>query len=54
MHIDLFRTVAVSLILLLSDVAWADRNNDIKVIIEEPAIGESYSGITNLRGWAVT
>ena len=53
MHIDLFRTVAVSLILLLSNVAWADRNNDIKVIIEEPAIGESYSGITNLRGWAV-
>lgn len=53
MHIDLFRTVTVSLILLLSNVAWADRNKDIKVMIEEPAIGESYSGITNLRGWAV-
>ena len=26
---------------------------DIKVVIEEPAVGENYSGITNLRGWAV-
>ena len=28
-------------------------NEDIKVRIEEPAQGKSYSGISNLRGWAV-
>ena len=35
MHIDLFRTVLLSLILLLSNVAWADRNNEIKVINDQ-------------------
>ena len=53
MHIKYFRTAAMSLILLLSNLAWAEQNKGIKVIIEEPAIGASYSGIANLRGWAV-
>ena len=53
MHIKYFRTAAMSVILLLSNLAWAEQNKGIKVIIEEPAIGASYSGIANLRGWAV-
>ena len=53
MHTKYFRAAAMSLILLLSNLAWAEQNKGIKVIIEEPAIGESYSGIANLRGWAV-
>ena len=53
MHIKYLRTAAMSLILLLSNLAWAEQNKGIKVLIEEPAIGASYSGIANLRGWAV-
>ena len=39
--------------ILIASFSWAERNTDIKVVIEEPAVGENYSGITNLRGWAV-
>ena len=53
MHIYWLRATTMSLILFLSNFAWADRNKDIKVTIEEPAVGQSYSGIANLRGWAV-
>ena len=39
---------------LVVGTSWAeDLNTDIKVVIEEPAEDERYSGIMNLRGWAV-
>ena len=34
-------------------VAENVKDERIRVFIEEPAEGESYSGILNLRGWAV-
>lgn len=43
-------TIAVT----LPGFAVAGLDRDIKVVIEEPTVGESYSGITNLRGWAVS
>ena len=38
----------------LPSLSVAGLDRDIKVVIEEPTAGESYSGITNLRGWAVS
>jgi len=37
----------------LATVADNLKDERIKVLIEEPAEGEAYSGILNLRGWAV-
>ncbi|MDG2442715.1 MAG: hypothetical protein P8M13_05615 [Luminiphilus sp.] len=39
--------------LAVSASALSALDTDIVVTIEEPAIGESYAGISNLRGWAV-
>lgn len=43
------------LLLLASSLANADLNSDITVNLEEPKAAEeaAYSGISNLRGWAV-
>ena len=47
-------TLVVTFLLLGSSIAFAGLDRDIKVVIEEPAVGESYSGVTNLRGWVVS
>jgi len=47
-------TLVVTVLLLGSSIAFAGLDRDIKVVIEEPAVGESYSGVTNLRGWVVS
>ena len=47
-------TLLVTVLLLGSSIAFAGLDRDIKVVIEEPAVGESYSGVTNLRGWVVS
>ena len=46
------RIVSVLLLLSLLPDAFA-RDTSIKVNLEEPVAGGSYSGISNLRGWAV-
>ena len=51
---SLIHTVVVTVFLLGSSIAFAGLDRDIKVVIEEPAVGESYSGVTNLRGWVVS
>ena len=40
--------------LLVSLTSLAYPNTDIKVVIEEPVAGGSYSGISNLRGYVVS
>ena len=40
--------------LLLSSLAFAGLDERIQIAIEEPAAGGRYSGISNLRGWAVS
>ena len=40
--------------LLVSIFAQAAIDDRIKVVIEEPVNGETYSGISNLRGWVVS
>jgi hypothetical protein len=45
-------TLAVGL-LAASAGAFSARDTNIIVTIEEPVMGESYAGISNLRGWAV-
>ena len=40
--------------LLLSCLAFAGLDERIQIAIEEPAAGGRYSGISNLRGWAVS
>jgi len=47
------RTWCLFLILFFSATALAELNPEIKIRIEEPAQGDSYSGLSNLRGWAV-
>lgn len=42
-----------AVVVFVSSNCLAALNSDIKVRIEEPAQGKSYSGISNLRGWAV-
>lgn len=43
--------VVFSIALLKGDITIAD--SDIVVALEEPANGSTYSGISNIRGWAV-
>lgn len=43
-----------ALMLLVGQLAFAGLDERIQVAIEEPAQGERYSGISNLRGWAVS
>lgn len=38
---------------LFSSLCFAGLNEDIKINIEEPVGGGVYSGISNLRGWAI-
>jgi hypothetical protein len=46
------RIMSVLLLLGLLPDAFA-RDTSIRINLEEPVVGESYSGISNLRGWAV-
>ena len=39
---------------LFSSLCLAGLNEDIKITIEEPVRGGVYSGISNLRGWAIS
>lgn len=50
---SLLKKVLCALAVFFSSHCIAGLNQDIKVRIEEPAQGKSYSGISNLRGWAV-
>ena len=43
----------LSISISVSFSAIAEKDERIRVFIEEPAEGESYSGILNLRGWVV-
>ena len=43
----------VCFICLFPSICWAGLNEDIKIRIEEPVSGGVYSGISNLRGWAI-
>ncbi|MDG4552125.1 MAG: hypothetical protein P9F19_02910 [Candidatus Contendobacter sp.] len=43
--------IAFSVILLKYDIAIAD--GDVVMELEEPASGSTYSGVSNVRGWAV-
>lgn len=42
-----------TLLLLISVNAFAIQDTDIRLSLEEPAIGGSYASVSNLRGWAV-
>ncbi len=47
--------VALGLFLIVAtQLTFAERDTSIRVTIEEPVRGERYSGISNLRGWAVS
>ena len=48
------RFIVVIAAVLFSIVVLADLDERIVVVIEEPAQGENYSGISNLRGYAVS
>ena len=50
----MLRCVLFLACLFVTSLAGAVRDERIKVSIEEPANGASYSGISNLRGWAVS
>ena len=50
----MLRCVLFLACLFITSLAGAVRDERIKVSIEEPANGASYSGISNLRGWAVS
>ena len=50
----MLRCVLFLACLFVTSLAGAARDERIKVSIEEPANGASYSGISNLRGWAVS
>lgn len=47
-----FRYLFVFLTSILSLQAFAGLNKDIRVSLEEPSHNGTYSGISNLRGWA--
>jgi len=48
------RLALLIVLLLLACPSYAELDERIQVTIEEPAQGERYSGISNLRGWAVS
>ena len=48
------RILLVIVLLLLSHSPLAELDERIKVVIEEPTQGGSYSGISNLRGYAIS
>ena len=48
------RLALVGVLLLLTCSSFAALDERIQVTIEEPVQGERYSGISNLRGWAVS
>ena len=50
----MLRCVTFLACLFFTCLADAARDERIQVAIEEPANGDSYSGISNLRGWAVS
>jgi hypothetical protein len=50
----LMRFALLAALLLLACPSLAELDERIKVAIEEPAQGDRYSGISNLRGWAVS
>jgi hypothetical protein len=52
-HKRVILALLASSLLAVSASALSALDTDIVVTIEEPAIGESYAGISNLRGWAV-
>ena len=51
---NLFNVLVLAASMTLSGLSLAGLDRAIEVVIEEPAAGESYSGITNLRGWVVS
>ena len=48
------RILFAIVLLLLSHSPLAELDERIKVVIEEPTQGGSYSGISNLRGYAIS
>jgi hypothetical protein len=50
----MFRSALVIFLIAVTQPTFAERDTRIKVSIEEPVQGERYSGISNLRGWAVS
>ena len=50
----MLRAALTCLLTLISSLAVAEQDTRIKVSIEEPVQGARYSGISNLRGWAVS
>lgn len=50
----MLRTLLCTLLLFLAPLSNAALDERIVVVIEEPAQGEYYSGISNLRGYAVS
>ena len=48
------RFVLLIVLFSLARPAYAELDERIQVTIEEPVQGERYSGISNLRGWAVS
>ena len=50
----MLRALLCTLLLVLAPLSYAELDERIVVVIEEPAQGEYYSGISNLRGYAVS
>ena len=50
----MLRALLCTLLLFLAPLSYAALDERIVVVIEEPAQGEFYSGISNLRGYAVS
>ena len=50
----MFRSALVIFLIVVTQPTFAELDTRIKVSIEEPVQGERYSGISNLRGWAVS
>lgn len=48
------RLLIALLIVFFSTQVQAERDEEILISIDEPTSGDSKSGITNLRGWAIT
>lgn len=55
MKINLFYSVSVCAVLVVTSLngAVAVAGNDIVMALEEPVNGNTYSGVANVRGWAV-
>ena len=50
----MFRLALVIFLIVVIQPTFAERDTRIRVAIEEPVREERYSGISNLRGWAVS